>query len=36
LSLSAPADRLMEDWLDKVQSTAQRISAALGYRGSRR
>ncbi len=33
LSLSAPADRLMEDWLEKVQATAQRISAALGYRG---
>jgi len=36
LSLSAPADRLMEDWLEKVQSTAQRISAALGYRGANR
>ncbi|MGE0071755.1 MAG: IclR family transcriptional regulator [Thiomonas sp.] len=36
LSLSAPADRLMEDWLDKVQMTAQKISAALGYKGPRR
>ncbi len=36
LSLSAPADRLMEDWLEKVQLTAQRISAALGYKGTRR
>lgn len=36
LSLSAPADRMMEDWLDKVRATAQRISAALGYRGTRR
>ena len=36
LSLSAPADRLMEDWLEKVQLTAQRISAALGYKGARR
>jgi len=36
LSLSAPADRLMEDWLEKVRATAQHISAALGYRGLRR
>ena len=32
LSLSAPADRLQEDWLAKVIDTAARISAALGYR----
>lgn len=32
LSLSAPADRLQEDWLGKVVDTATRISAALGYR----
>lgn len=36
LSLSAPADRLMEDWRDKVQHTAERISAALGYKPPRR
>jgi len=33
LSVSAPADRLEESWLDKVKSTAAQISAALGYRG---
>jgi DNA-binding IclR family transcriptional regulator len=33
LSISAPADRLEEAWLDKVKATAARISAALGYRG---
>ena len=32
LSLSAPADRLQEDWLAKVVETAARISAALGHR----
>ena len=32
LSLSAPADRLQEDWLGKVIDTAVTISAALGYR----
>lgn len=31
LSISAPADRLDEGWLSKLQATAQRISAALGY-----
>jgi len=30
LSISAPADRLDESWLPKLQSTAQAISAALG------
>jgi len=33
LSVSAPADRLEESWLDKVKSTAAQISASLGYRG---
>ena len=33
LSVSAPADRLEESWLDRVKSTAAQISAALGYRG---
>ena len=33
LSISAPADRLEESWLDRVRQTAAQISAALGYRG---
>jgi DNA-binding IclR family transcriptional regulator len=33
LSVSAPADRLEESWMEKVKSTAAHISAALGYRG---
>jgi DNA-binding IclR family transcriptional regulator len=33
LSVSAPADRLEESWLEKVRATAAQISAALGYRG---
>ena len=32
LSVSAPADRLEESWLDKVRSTAAQISSALGHR----
>ena len=32
LSISAPADRLDEEWLPKLQDTARKISAALGYR----
>ena len=32
LSVSAPADRLEEAWLDRVKATAAEISAALGYR----
>lgn len=32
LSISAPADRLDEGWLTKLQSTASQISGALGYR----
>ena len=31
LSISAPADRLDESWLPKLQATASEISAALGY-----
>ena len=32
LSISAPADRLDESWLSKLQATAHEISVALGYR----
>ena len=32
LSVSAPADRLEESWLDRVKATASAISAALGHR----
>ena len=32
LSISAPADRLDESWLPKLQSTAHEISVALGYK----
>jgi DNA-binding IclR family transcriptional regulator len=32
LSISAPADRLEEGWLDRVKSTADQISKALGHR----
>lgn len=32
LSISAPADRLEEHWLLKLQATANEISSALGYR----
>ena len=31
LSISAPADRLQEAWLGDLISTAEQISAALGY-----
>ena len=31
LSISAPADRLQEDWLDDLVTTAGQISATLGY-----
>ena len=31
LSISAPADRLDESWLSKLQTTASEISAALGH-----
>ncbi len=33
LSVSAPADRLEESWLERVKATASQISLALGYRG---
>lgn len=33
LSISAPADRLEESWLERVKGTAALISQALGYRG---
>ena len=32
LSISAPADRLSEDWLPKLKNTAEEISRSLGYR----
>ena len=32
LSISAPADRLDEAWLAKLQGTAESISQALGYK----
>ena len=32
LSISAPADRLQEDWLGNLMDTASQISRALGYR----
>jgi len=32
LSISAPADRLDESWLGKLQTTAAEISTALGYK----
>ena len=31
LSISAPADRLQEEWLDDLVNTANQISAVLGY-----
>jgi DNA-binding IclR family transcriptional regulator len=35
LSISAPADRLDEAWLERLKATAAQISAALGHRASR-
>jgi DNA-binding IclR family transcriptional regulator len=35
LSISAPADRLDESWLPKLQETAKAISGALGYHEDR-
>jgi DNA-binding IclR family transcriptional regulator len=32
LSISAPADRLDEEWLPKLQATTQTISQALGHK----
>lgn len=34
LSISAPADRLEDAWLERLQATTARISAALGHRPS--
>jgi DNA-binding IclR family transcriptional regulator len=34
LSISAPADRLDDGWLNKLQATANEISGALGYKGN--
>ena len=36
LSISAPADRLEEDWLPKLQATAHAISASLGNLATQR
>src|SRR6186997_2171808 len=33
LSISAPADRLEEAWLERLRATAAQISSALGHRG---
>jgi DNA-binding IclR family transcriptional regulator len=35
LSISAPADRLDDGWLPKLQATARQISAALGHAQAR-
>jgi DNA-binding IclR family transcriptional regulator len=35
LSVSAPADRLQDNWIDDLTACAQRISEALGYRSGR-
>ena len=32
LSISAPADRLDEEWLAKLQATAEQISTSLGHK----
>jgi DNA-binding IclR family transcriptional regulator len=34
LSISAPADRLEEGWMERVKATAAHISSALGHRSS--
>ena len=34
LSISAPADRLEESWLERLKATAAQISTALGHRNS--
>ena len=34
LSISAPADRLEEAWLERLKATASQISEALGHRSS--
>jgi DNA-binding IclR family transcriptional regulator len=33
LSLSAPAERMQDAWIEDLQSTAARISSGLGYSG---
>jgi DNA-binding IclR family transcriptional regulator len=33
LSVSAPADRIEESWVERVAATAKQISGSLGYRG---
>jgi DNA-binding IclR family transcriptional regulator len=33
LSISAPADRLEEDWIGQLQATSAKISGALGFGG---
>ena len=35
LSISAPSDRLEDQWLEKLKETAKKISAALGNKGSK-
>jgi DNA-binding IclR family transcriptional regulator len=34
LSISAPADRLEAGWAERVRTTADEISRALGHRGA--
>jgi DNA-binding IclR family transcriptional regulator len=34
LSISAPADRLEEGWVERLRQVAAQISATLGHRGS--
>ena len=34
LSISSPADRLSEDWVGKLQATADEISTSLGFRNA--
>lgn len=34
LSVSAPAERLQEEWIEDLQATAARISSRLGYAGA--
>ena len=32
LSISAPAERLSDEWLEELMHTAEKISSLLGYR----
>ena len=34
LSISAPADRIDENWVPRLRATASEISSALGFRGN--